>query len=246
MLNIAISLVLLIAVVHADVGNKQAFFDSKSLEDIADIVIKKTGLDKNVLASLADLEDIVQAQGLQIVSLKHKVTALESTIREHVREEMHRDSEIVNPNVNQQEEIYSSHIRTTYATNMTDSGNFPRKHGMHTPITSKNKQKTFSQNIFAHTRTHEKSDSVTERLNTGKPPKIENNASIYQDTDLNITIKAKSALLQQHPLDKTSKEDNELHQSLIANTNGVIATGITDEHSEDNDVASGKEKRTGS
>ena len=63
MLNMAISLVLLIAVVHADVGNKQAFIDTKSVEDIADIVIKKTGLGKNVLASLAALEDIVQAQG---------------------------------------------------------------------------------------------------------------------------------------------------------------------------------------
>ena len=45
-------------------------------------------------------------------------------------------------------------------------------------------------------------------------------------------------------MDKTSKEDNELHQSLILNTNGVIATGFTDEHSEGNDVATGKEKRT--
>ena len=177
MLNMVISLLLLIAVVHADVGNKQAFFDSKSLEDIADIVIKKTGLDKNVLASLADLEDIVQAQGSQIVSLKHKVTALESTIREHVREDIHRDSEIVNPNVNQQEEIHSIHFRTTYATNMTDSGNRTRKHGIHTLITNINKPKKISQNIFAHTRTNEMSD--TERINTKEHLKTENQDPMY-------------------------------------------------------------------
>ena len=126
----AISLLILIAVVHADVGNKQAFFDSKSLEDIADIVLKKTGLDKNVLLSIAALENIVQAQGLQIVSLKHKVTALENTIHEHIMEDMHCDRAKVNFNVNQQkEEIHSIHGRTTDATNMTDSINRTRNHG---------------------------------------------------------------------------------------------------------------------
>ena len=148
----------------------------------------------------------------------------------------------MNPNVNQQEEIHSIHFRTTYATNMTDSGNRTTKHGMHTLITNINKPKTLSRNIFAHMRTNEMSD--TERINTKEQLKTENKDPMYQDTDLNLRIKAKAALLQQHPLDKTSIEDSQLHQSLTANTNGVIASGITDEHSEGNDVAFGKEKRT--
>ena len=150
-----ISLLLLIAGVHADIGNGQAAFDSKTLEDIADIVIKKTGIGKNLLVKLGVLEDIVQAQGLQIVSLQHEVGTLQEIIRDKAREAV-PGNELVNLKVIQQEQVkLPFHSRKSEITNLTETFNRTKAPSMDSFTAVINEQKPHVQTGFDQERAKE-------------------------------------------------------------------------------------------
>ena len=140
---------------HADIGNGQASFDSKTLADIADIVIKKTDIDKNLHVKLGALEDIVQAQRLQIVSLQHEIGALQDIIREQAKEAVSSNNQ-VSFKANQQEEVnLSIHNRTSEITNMKETLNRTHAPSMYRLTTDTNKQKPHLQTGFDQEETKE-------------------------------------------------------------------------------------------
>ena len=75
-------LMLLISAATAASVKEHTFYNIHTLEDIADFVLKKTGLNGNLAVELAALKDTVINQGLEITSLKEEVTLLQETIHE--------------------------------------------------------------------------------------------------------------------------------------------------------------------
>ena len=73
-------LILLISAATAASENEHTIYNSHTLEDIADFVIKKTALNGNHAAELATLKTTILKQELEIISLKKEVTILQETI----------------------------------------------------------------------------------------------------------------------------------------------------------------------
>ena len=73
-------LIPLISAATAASENEHTIYNSHTLEDIADFVIKKTALNGNHAAELATLKTTILKQELEIISLKKEVTILQETI----------------------------------------------------------------------------------------------------------------------------------------------------------------------
>ena len=75
-------LILLISAATAASENEHSVYNSHTLEDIADFILKKTGINGNLAVEMAALKDTVIKQGLEITSLKKEVTLLQETVHE--------------------------------------------------------------------------------------------------------------------------------------------------------------------
>ena len=233
-----ILLLLLIAGVHADIGNGHAAFDSKTLEDIADIVIKKTGIGKNLLVKLGALEGIVQAQGLQIVSLQHEVGALQEIIRDQAREAV-PGSELVNFKVNQGEQVkLPFHNRKPEITNMTKTFNQTQTPSMHRLTTDINKENINLQTDFVQERTKE---LIDKEMST--PNNNEGQTFLNHDTELDVKI-SWNEVSGQLPVDQYNGEVKESNLPLTPIENNIFPDVIASTQNEASISKNGRKQRT--
>ena len=228
-------LLLLTADVHADIDNGQAAFDSKTLEDIADIVIKKTGIGENLLVKLGALEDIVEAQGLQIVSLQHEIGSLQDIIREQAKEAVSSNN-LVSFKANQQEEVnLSIHNRTSEITNMKETLNRTHAPSMYRLTTDTNKQKPHLQTSFDQEETKELIGKKTPNSNEGQ-------MFLNQNTELDFRISEKEVSMRLQK-DRKSGDDMKSNLSLTTIAKNIPPYGITNTENEARILKNGRQQR---
>ena len=188
---------------------------------------------------LGALEDIVQAQGLQIVSLQHEVGALQEIIRDQAREAVPASKLVNFTSAIQQEQVkLPLHNRKSGTTNMTETFIRTKAPSMYKLTTDINKQKPHLQTGFVQERTKE---LIDKEMST--PDNNEGQRFLNHDTELDFKI-TWNEVSRQIPVEQYNGEDKESNLPLTPIENNIFPDVIASTQNEASISKNGRKQRT--